>query len=160
MKRYYTSTICAAVILMASCAEDVKVTPNTYTQVFTGQHSKTWKVKFFEQTLDGNVVETFTVDCTSDDQFTFNAGSEHAYQVATGSKKCNSDPVEDDQIVDTWDFTNSSATMQMIFPVFDPTSRLPFIVREAKSDKMTLEIFFDSSGKESYRIHFESTQES
>jgi hypothetical protein len=127
--------------------------------VFTGEHSKTWKAKFFEQTLSGAVVETFSVSCTTDDLFTFTADPEHSYKVVTGSKKCNASPAEDDVILDTWDFINASATLQMIFPVFDPANRIPFIVREAKKNGMVLELFFDDTGKESYRIHFEVSSE-
>ena len=142
-----------------SCKEEPAPIPYTYTKVFTGEHSKTWKTKFFEQTLDGKVVETFNITCTTDDQFKFTANAERAYQVTSGSKKCNTDPVEEDVIIDNWDFVNATATMIMIFPVFDPIQRIPFIVREAKTNSMVLEYFFDEDGKESYRIHFESTDE-
>jgi hypothetical protein len=161
MRKYSIAWVMAFLIITGfiSCKESVTPTPYTYTSVFTGEHSKTWKVKFFEQTLDGAVVETFSISCTTDDLFTFTANPEHTYKVTSGSKKCNTDPVEDDVIIDTWDFVNASATMQMIFPIFDPTGRLPFIVREAKKNSMVLELFFDETGTESYRIHYEATDE-
>jgi len=161
MRKYPIAWVIGFLLIagVISCKEAVVPTPYTYTKVFTGEHSKTWKVKFFEQTLDGNVVGTFAVSCTTDDLFKFTANSEHSFKVATGSKKCNTSPAEDDVILDTWDFVNPSATLQMIFPLFDPANRTPFIVREAKKNGMVLEIFFDETGKESYRIHFEVTSE-
>jgi len=161
MKKYGIAWVIGFLLVAGvfSCKEEVVPTPYTYTKVFTGEHSKTWKAKFFEQTLNGDVVETFSVSCTTDDLFTFTANPEHSYKVTTGSKKCDSSPAEGDEIIDTWDFVNATATLQIIFPVFDPTSRLPFIVREAKKNSMVLEIFFDETGKESYRIHFEVTDE-
>jgi len=143
---------------MISCTEEVKPTPYEYAKVFTGVHSKTWKVKFLEQTLNGDVIDTFTVPCATDDQYTFYANPEHAYQAKTGSNKCNAVP-EADVITDSWDFNNASATLLMILPFFDATSRLPFIVLEAKKDKMVVEIFITEKNTESYRMHFEATNE-
>jgi hypothetical protein len=161
MKKYGIAWVIGFLLIawVTSCTEAVVPTPYTYTKVFTGEHSKTWKAKFFEQTLDGTVVQTFAVSCMTDDLFTFTANSEHSYKVATGSKKCNTSPAEGDVILDTWAFVNPSATLQIILPVFDPANRTSFIVREAKKNGMVLEIFFDATGKESYRIHFEVTSE-
>ena len=141
-----------------SCSEEVKPTPYDYTKVFTGQHSKTWKCKFLEQTLNGDVIDTFTLSCASDDLYIFYANPERAYQAKSGSKKCNSDP-EADVINNSWTFNNASATLTMLLPFFDDTAPLGFIVREAKKDKLVTEIFINEKNTESYRIHFESTDE-
>lgn len=141
-----------------ACKEQVEPVPYTYTKVFTGQHSKTWQIKFFEQTLNGTITDTFGVSCTSDDEMTFYANSEREYKVDTGTKKCN-DPKEDDEIIDSWAFNNGSATLTIILPVFDPTTPIPFIVREATADNLVLEVFLDTEGKESYRIHLDSIKE-
>jgi hypothetical protein len=143
---------------VVSCLQDVSPTPYTYTKVFTGEHSKTWKVKFLEQTLNGNVVQTFSVACSTDDEYTFFADPGHSYQAKTGSKKCFTAP-EADVINDVWSFTNAAASLSMLVPFFDDTSPLPFIVLEAKKDKLVTEIFTNEKNTESYRIHFESTAE-
>ena len=143
-------------LILVSCSEEVIPTPYEYTKIFTGETSKTWKLKFLEQTLDGDVEETFNVSCGSDDQYVFYANSERAYKVTTGTKKCDVD--ESDVIDDSWSFNNASATLTMILPFFT-TSSLPFIVREAKKNKLELEFFLDEENTKSYRIHLESVKE-
>ena len=141
-----------------SCSEELKPTPYVYTKIFTGENSKTWKCKFLEQTLNGSITDTFTVSCSTDDLYTFFANPEHSYQVKTGLKKCFAPP-EADVINDTWNFNNASATLSMILPFFDDTSPLPFILIDVTKSKMVTEIFLDQNNTESYRIHFESTNE-
>lgn len=143
-------------LILGSCSEEITPTPYEYTKVFTGENSKTWKLKFIEYTLDGAVDETFNLSCASDDQYVFYAGSERAYQATTGTQKCSSD--ESNVINDTWSFNNASATLTMVLPFFTE-SALPFIVREAKKKKLEIEIFLDEENTSSYRMHFESTDE-
>lgn len=143
-------------LFLGACSEDVLPTPYEYTKIFTGETSKTWKLKFLEQTLNGEVEETFNVSCGSDDSYTFYANAERAYKVTTGTKKC--DTGEADVIDDAWSFNNSSATLTMILPFFRDSS-LPFIVREAKKNKLELEIFLDQENTSSYRIHLEASNE-
>ena len=142
--------------VFSSCTEEITPTPYEYTKVFTGEKSKTWKLKFLEYTLDGKVEETFNLSCASDDQYVFYAGSERAYKAITGSVKCSVD--ESDVINDTWSFNNASATLTMVLPFFREEG-LPFIVREAKKKKLEIEIFLDEANTSSYRMHFEATEE-
>src|SRR5882672_7687833 len=114
MKSRFNILLIVAGVAIVSCSEEVKPTPYTYTQVFTGVHSKTWKVKFLEQTLKGDIVDTFTVTCATDDQYRFYSGSERTLEITTGSKKCADG--EADLITDSWGFNNSSATLTMILP--------------------------------------------
>ena len=148
----------SAVVLLFcnSCTEQVTPTPYTYTKVFTGENSKTWKVKFLEYTLDGKVDETFNLTCDANHLYTFYANSERAFEVVAGSNKCTTD--EADKITDTWSFNNASATLTMILPFFTDSS-LPFIVRDARKSKLELEFFLDEENTTSYRIHFEVTKE-
>lgn len=144
--------------MMFSCSEEVVPTPYTYTEVFTGENSKTWKIKFLEETLDGKIIDRFSVSCASDDRYVFYANTEHKFEVLTGTQKC-SGASEPNTIEDTWTFTNSSATLTMILPFFSPDSAVPLIVRDADSDEMELEIFFNDDNSGSYRIHFEVVDE-
>lgn len=144
------------VLLATSCHETLEPKPFTYTQVFTGEGSKTWAITLFEETLEGKVVERFTVDCTTDDEFTFHATSDRLYEVRSGSKKCFAD--EPAITADSWSFTNATATLTFILPLFS-SSPLPFIVQEVDDDEMTLEIFFDEEGTASYKIYFEVIDE-
>ena len=154
MRKFHITLV--GLLIMCSCSEEVLPTPYEYTKIFTGENSKTWKLKFLEQTFDGNVEETFNVACGSDDQYTFYANSERAYKVTTGAKKCDTD--ESDVIDDSWTFNNASATLTMILPFFTESS-LPFIVREAKKNKLELEFFLDEKNTASYRIHLELSNE-
>lgn len=145
------------VISGISCSEEKIIVPYEFSKVFTGEIKKTWKVKFFEETLDGKVIDTFNVACGSDDLYTFHNDFDHTFEAKTGSNKCNNPP-EADTIKDIWTFSNASSTLTMILPLFDPETRLPFIVREVNKDNMELEIFFDGNAS-SYRIHFDVTDE-
>ena len=140
-----------------SCSEDVTPKPYTYTQVFTGLNKKTWAFKFIEETLDGEVIDSFTIGCAEDDLYTFTNNYERSFEVSTGNKKCNN-PAEAAIIQDTWSYTIGSSTLTMILPFFTPDFSLPFIVREATKSKMELEIFFDDNSA-SYRIHFSVVEE-
>ena len=156
VRKYIPFSIVLAIAGITSCTEQVKPTPYVYTQVFTGASSKTWKVSFLEQTLKGAVSATFSVSCASDDQYTLHNNVERTSEANTGSKKCSS--TELNLYSDAWSYNSSTATLTMILP-FLTDSSLPLIVREATKTKMVLEIFFDATNTESYRIHFESTHE-
>jgi hypothetical protein len=142
-----------------SCSEEVKPTPFEYTTVFTGQNNKTWKMKFVELAFDGEVVETSIDGCATDDEFIFYANTERALVVNTGSKKCDTNPSEPNSIVDTWSYNSATATLTLFYPPLTTEGSLSFIVREAKKNKMELEIFLNESNTAGYRIHFESTDE-
>jgi hypothetical protein len=140
-----------------SCSEELVPTPYTYTKVFTGEKSKTWKIKFLEETFEGKVIDRFPLSCAADDKYTFYAKNEHTFEVLTGTLKCDS--TEPALIKDVWTFTNASATLTMILPFFSVNSAIPLIVRTADDDEMVLEIFLDEENKGSYRIHFEVIDE-
>ena len=142
-------------ILTFSCSEELDVKPFTYSKFFTGENSKTWKVMFFEETLDGNVVDRFTVSCVSDDQYIFYANPERRMDFKSGSSKCFN-PAEPSLILDTWSYQSGTATLSMLFPIFADFP-LPFIVREVNKDDLELEIFFDDNA--SYRISLDAIDE-
>lgn len=151
-------TVSILIGTLLSCSEEIVPTPYTYTKVFTGENSKTWKIKFLEETLDGKIIDRFSVSCASDDRYIFYANTEHKFEALTGTQKC-SGTTEPNTIQDTWTFTNASATLTMILPFFSPTSAVPLIVRDADKDEMEVEIFFNDDNTGSYRIHFEVVDE-
>lgn len=140
---------------VASCSEEITPRPFTFSKFFTGENNKTWKVVFFEETLNGEVEDTFTVGCVSDDQYIFYANPERRMDFKSGSGKCFN-PSEPSLILDTWSYQSGSATLTMLFPIFADFP-LPFIVREVNKDDLELEIFFDTNA--SYRIHFDAIDE-
>jgi hypothetical protein len=152
--RYFLVSIC----LMAAvgCSEEFTPTPYTYSKLFTGENNKTWKIKLFEETLDGKIIDKFMPSCLTDDRYVFYANSERSFQAISGSRKCFED--EADVTTNSWSFTNATATLIMVLPLFgdDP---IPFKVREADEDDMEAELFFDELNTSSYRIHFEATDE-
>jgi len=135
-----------------SCSEELDPKPYTYTQIFTGENKKTWAIRFIEETLNGEVIDRFSIGCAEDDLYTFINDFEHSFEIRTGNEKCY-DPAEDAIIEDTWSYAIGSSTLTMIMPFFTPDVGLPFIVRHVEKNKMELEIFFDSNTA-SYRIHF------
>ena len=143
-------------IAAIGCSEEFTPTPYTYSKLFTGENNKTWKITLFEETLDGKVISKFMPSCLTDDRFVFYANSEHSYQAISGSAKCFED--EADTTNDRWTFSNATATLTMILPIFSD-SALPFTVKEVDGDDMEVEIFFDETNTGSYRIHFEAIDE-
>lgn len=153
MKRVISLSLALVVLSALSCSEEIVPTPYTYTKVFTGENSKTWKIKLLEETFEGKVIDRFTLSCAADDKYTFYANSEHTMEVLTGTLKCDS--TEPALITDVWTFSNASATLTMLLPFFSVNFTTPLIVRAADDDEMELEIFFDEENTGSYRIHFE-----
>jgi hypothetical protein len=157
MKKLILYFFASVSIMFSGCTEDVTPTPYTYTKVFTGENSKTWKVKILEETLDGKVIDRFTILCAADDRYVFYASTGHAFEALTGSNKCSA--TEQDVIEDVWTFNNASATLTMLLPFFVEDSTLPFFVREVDKNGMVLEIFLDQKNTNSYRIHLDVVSE-
>jgi hypothetical protein len=149
--------LCILSLGLSSCHEALEPTPYTYTKLLTGEKSKTWALTLVEITSNGEVVERFALDnCTKDDGYVFHASSDRLYEVKSGSSKCYAE--EPDTITDYWSFTNATATLTIILPVLSD-NQLPFIVRKLDKDDLILEIFLDEEGIESYRIHFQLSDE-
>jgi len=140
---------------VVSCSEEITPKPFTFSKFFTGENSKTWKVTFFEETLNSKVVDRFNVSCVGDDQYTFYANPERETVFKSGATKCFNPP-ESSSITDSWSYQSASATLTMLFPIFADTS-IPFIVKDIDENDMVLEIFFGDGG--SYRIHFKAIDE-
>jgi hypothetical protein len=144
--------------LASSCSEEVKPTPYTYTQIFSGKTSKTWVFTSLVLWQEGKPDINYTLpNCIRDDRYIFYANAEKTYEVTNGPSKCASE--EPDVIVtDTWAFINAGATLTITIPFLADFS-LPYIVREIDKNDMLLEIFIDFEGTQSYRIGFESIEE-
>lgn len=157
----FSTSLILATTGMLSCSEELNPTPYTFSEKFTGKNNKTWKVKFLEITVDGDVVRTIGISCAIDDQHIFYANSERAYQVYTGNRKCaaEGEEPEPDLISDSWAFSNATATLTIVVPFLTPNFRLPFFVREVDDNEMELEFFLDEANTESYRLHFEAIDE-
>ncbi len=148
--------LCAGLWMAFSCSEEFKPTPYTYSNFFTGENSKTWRLRLLEQTADGTVVARTSSSCLADDRFTFYANDERSYETTSGSQEC----FEGEAALSTsnWSFVSSTATLTMLLPALS-ASALPFFVLDADDDDMELEIFFDQEATESYRIHFTAIDE-
>ncbi|HEU5289651.1 MAG TPA: hypothetical protein VFU05_03345 [Cyclobacteriaceae bacterium] len=141
---------------VASCSEEITPEPFTFSKFFTGENSKTWKVTLFEETLNGKVVDRFTIGCVNDDRYIFFANPERRTEFRAGSSRCF-DPAEPALIIDSWSYQSGTATLTMLLPIFADVS-LPFIVKEINDDDMELEIFFEGNTG-SYRVHFDAIDE-
>lgn len=143
-------------LLFTACHETLEPTPYLYTRNFTGEISKTWAITYVEYTENGEVIDRFPIECAEDDDYIFYATTDRLYEVEANALKCSDE--EPDTMTDTWSFNNATATLTIILPILS-SQRLPFIVRKVDKDDLTLEIFLDQEGIESYRIYFELTDE-
>jgi len=148
--------VIAGISILIACEEELKPTPYTFTKNFTGETSKTWKLSFFEETLNSAVIDNFLPSCMADDQFKFYANTEHLYETTSGTNKCFED--EAGLTSSTWSYTSTNATLVMLLPIFsdDP---LPFFVRKVDSKDLVIEIFLDEKNTSSYRIHLTAVNE-
>lgn len=143
-------------LLLSGCDESPEPTPYLFTRYFTGENSKTWALSIVEETENGKVIDRFPIECAKDDEYIFYATSDRLYEVKSNAVKCSND--EPASFVDSWAFTNATATLTIVLPVLS-SQRLPFIVRKVDEDDLTLEVFFDQEGTASYRIYFKLKDE-
>ncbi len=152
MKNLQLLVILILGITFLGCEEEVTVTPATYSRIFTGETSKTWRMRAIQILEDGKPTGSFLVpdDCAFDDLFIFYNNPEKRFVVDNGNQKC--DEEEPQELVrDTWSFVNASATLEMIVPIL-ADFKLPFIVKSVDERDMTTEIFFQGG---SYRFIYE-----
>ncbi|MEO5978104.1 MAG: hypothetical protein ABIS36_26565 [Chryseolinea sp.] len=155
-RRFKLLILVLGLISVFSCEEELKPMPFTFTKFFTGATSKTWKVSFFEETLNGTVTDNFLPGCIADDQFKFYANAEHLYETTSGTNKCFED--EAGLTSSSWSYTTNNATLIMLLPIFS-SDPLPFFVRKVNKDDLQIEIFLDDKNTASYRIHLKVIDE-
>ncbi len=147
-------------LIVAGCSQGADPKPYTYSKVFTGEISRSWRFNRLqykeENKADVNYSESDLIQilgsCVMDDLYTFYANADKTFQIGEGASKCNAgDP--DIYVTETWSFNNSNATLEMVFPILSGDKR-PYFVRAVDSKEMTTETFLDQDNKSSYRIHF------
>jgi hypothetical protein len=148
--------VALSVCFATGCSEELNPTPYTLSRHVSGETSKTWKIELFEYALNDTVRNKFMEACLQDDRFKFYANTERLYETTPGRNLCFED--EAALTASTWTFTNANATLTMAMPIFGEGT-IAFFVRELADKKMVLELFLDADNKESYRIHFEMTDE-
>lgn len=150
MKRYLTIALLAMSI---ACTEELKVTPFTYPQIFTGDgERKAWSIRSVQLLQKGKGTQTFGfAPCVLDDLYIFYNNPERSYQVTAGATKC--DPSDPALLADSnWSFVNTTATLTIVIPVLSDEP-LPFVLNEVDQTKMVLDIYFDDD-KSNYRFNF------
>lgn len=138
---------------LLACTEQKDPEPYSYTKIFTGVTSKVWKLSFVELAVNGKVVDVRTEPCLVDERYTFYSNEERLYSIDFGKVRCDGTEVIT-KISDSWSYNTSTTTLTMIMPYFINNPLVPLIVREARRDKMILEIFFDQENTVSYRFNF------
>jgi hypothetical protein len=144
--------------MLSSCSEDIKPEPFTYSQIFSGKNSKTWKLKSISLIEKGKSDINYSLpNCITDDVYIFYANEERLLEVKEGNSKCSSG---DPEVIatDTWSFVNATASLSFVFPLLADIA-LPYIVKDVNKTNMTLEIYLDEAGTQSYRMKFQSTNE-
>ncbi len=156
MKRFDIKWFFASLLLLTamSCREQFEPQPFTYTQLLTGTESKTWRMSGISIVEDDGPTQNIPVndeDCVFDDRYVFYANSERKFEVLNGATKCE-DSEGDILVTDVWAFSNANATLEMVLPLLSIDTRLPFIVKNLKEDRFTMEIYFEGG---SYRFVFQ-----
>lgn len=142
-----------------SCTEKIEPKPLTYTQLLTGTEKKTWTLSSATIVDEGDKFDIPGRDllsaCQLDDQFIFYANDERKLEYSNGTTKCRT--TEPDLLfTDTWEFTQSNATLVMAIPRVFGGFLIPFTVKTLTENSMVLEVFFDDIDA-SYRFTFTST---
>ncbi len=161
MPHFTRSILFLGILLLGACSEKLEPTPFTYSNIFTGQTKKSWRLTQLTIWEEGKPDITITESqlpqalggaCIADDLYTFSANAERTFEVLEGATKCNpNDP--DVYLTDTWSYASGNATLTFLFPVLADFP-LPFIVLRATPSEMEVEIFLNESNSESYRMVF------
>lgn len=147
---YFLSTLIVATVI--SCSESLDPTPFEYSQIFSGRVSKTWSLRSIAFRNTGDDDWKLTEACWSDDAYIFYRDAERKFEFKSGSTKC--DPQESKvTITDTWSFSNANATLSFIIPILSDNA-LPFTVVDVDNNDLTVEIFFNDAGSQSYQMKF------
>ena len=154
MARKFILIIFTSIItLVASCSEEKEIKPLTYAEIFSGgKESKTWRVESIITKKEGgeerNYLQLFEL-CERDDRYTF-YDAEERFTITNGSRLCDD---EDDVLVDyNWSFTNAGALLYIPFPRIFGYYVIPFIVREATANRLTLFVYLDLENTVSFEI--------
>lgn len=148
-----------AVVLLGTggCSEEIKPTPVTYSQLLTGQESKSWRltnIRILDAGEDSgpiNVQQNFE-PCIADDVYTFYANDVKTFEVREGASKCNAgDP--DLYVENTWSMVNATATLSFVMPLLTTEFALPFTVKSLTENNLTVEFYFEDIDL-SYRFTF------
>lgn len=141
------------------CTEKNEPIPYTYTQIFTGKVSKTWKLDRIKLREPGQPDATLSLaTCSRDDLYTFYANEGKEFKVENGTSACA--PDEDDELLTYfWEFNQGSASLSMVLPNVFGYFFIPFTVKEARESKLELELFLDEGGTVSYVLEFKLVDE-
>lgn len=140
-------------IILGACHESVDPKPYTYTQIFTGTTSKSWKASSVIIMKDGADDLNYTLySCDKDDLYTFYANSENKFEYKNGNISCETEPTNTVLLRDSWSYISASATLLMYFPPLAGGSQLPFIVHQASASTLVLDIFADEKNTIRYRV--------
>jgi len=144
------------ITLLAACTEQVDITPYDFPKVFTGESSRSWKLRSLQLIREGKGAVPLTVRaCEADDIYTFYFNSDRRYTVSNGASKC-SDSEPDDLVDSNWGFINSTSTLTIMMPLFGDGD-IPFTLKEADDTKMTIDIYVDEAKTAAYRVNLRVT---
>ena len=92
MKVRITCILFSAVFLIVGCTEKIEPKPYTYSHVFTGKTSKTWRIDRLILKQQGKADENLSLStCERDDLYTFYANEEKLFEVDNGNVACSSE---------------------------------------------------------------------
>jgi hypothetical protein len=134
-----------------SCTESVEPKPYTFSQIFTGKTSKTWRVDRLIFRQQGKADENLGLStCEKDDLYTFYANEEKLFEVDNGNFACSSEEGDGLLVSYVWEFNQAKASLTMVAPHIFGYFVIPFIVKDVSARDMELEIFLDEDATVSY----------
>jgi hypothetical protein len=163
--RFLLLSLCASVIIITSCSEEVEPSPFTFSKNFTGNNDKTWRIEKLVLTEKNKKDQTRVLSpCESDDLYKFYANDEKLFEVYNGSTTCDSDgdgiPDEEDLLVSySWSYASANANLTMVVPHIFGYFVIPFVVKKVDSDEMQLQVFVNEEGTISYLLYFKLVNE-
>lgn len=142
------------------CTESAEPKPYSYSKIFTGEVSKTWKLDRLVFREKGKTDEILGLsNCEKDDLYTFYANDEKLFEVDNGTIACASDNGNDLLVSYVWEFNQAKASLSMVTPNIFGYFFIPFIVKDADDKAMELELFLDEDATVSYVLFFKLVDE-
>ena len=140
--------------LLGGCSESVEPEPLTYLRLLAGEESKSWRLSTITLLEPGRPPDIFTINCLSDDIYTFRNDAQRSFRYQEGNTACFSNDLSFD---DTYAFTNANATLRFFFlPVFLLGADAPsdnYIVKRLEERTMVIE-YYDTQDQYSFQFTF------
>jgi len=111
MKKSAIYLLIVGTIFTFQCSEPIEDNPYTYSQLLTGEESKTWQLTdiFLIQESFESIEYNIFNPCFDDDEYVFYNNAQKLYEAKQGSSRCFEG--DDVYLVDRWSIVNATSTI-------------------------------------------------